>query len=666
MINLFSSYYDCGDPARQEELDACLKHNIENTCIDQLMLFIDDGAEPPVSADKLTIIHLDKRPTYLDWIEHSEALELHGTTLLANSDIYFDRSILRTHEALQRPRTFLALSRWEDRPETDTPHLHPNPHWSQDVWGYRCNQAIDDNLRTRLGFPMGVPRCDNKIAYLFSIYGWSVSNPCRELKSFHVHATEYRTYNKTHDDRIMGGVAYVEPAEHIRQASSLKIDVWTRDSQHIKSVSLNKSFDKLKEAPEAEETTDAAARKPAKSLAAIHAQGQQVFSDNNRFSAHEYQGRLAYVDILSPTATYVIDKTDGAAEATGLADGLFPPVLDTAPISVTPRPKTPDDVFFWQYPCSTEEQAYRNHLSLERGANINHETRTIHCYLPLPWATFSDKAWHTGVDLRIVGRKMAGWQSLSASLGYELRVHTVCQHIHWAKKIRPCFTELGITDLHLSHLDTASAEQLGNEQIRLHSWPLIATNVENEDLSHGLEPDRDIADRHILASFIGSHMKHYRSDVRPEIAKAAASDGGSDLVVELRDQWHFNQIVYEEQVENKVLNAQDRNDTLARTKRYNEIISNSRFSLCPEGAGPNSLRIWESMAVGTVPVIIAEDWIAPGPSGNEAFNDLVIRLGNDEVPNMFSRLRAIPEARIRALSSAGKAAYQHYRTRRCF
>ena len=42
----------------------------------------------------------------------------------------------------------------------------------------------------------------------------------------------------------------------------------------------------------------------------------------------------------------------------------------------------------------------------------------------------------------------------------------------------------------------------------------------------------------------------------------------------------------------------------------------SRYSLCPSGAGPNSIRLWESLAVGAIPIILAdtlelpehEDW----------------------------------------------------------
>jgi len=33
---------------------------------------------------------------------------------------------------------------------------------------------------------------------------------------------------------------------------------------------------------------------------------------------------------------------------------------------------------------------------------------------------------------------------------------------------------------------------------------------------------------------------------------------------------------------------------------------NSRYSLCPSGSGPNSIRFWESLAVGSIPVLLAD------------------------------------------------------------
>lgn len=49
-------------------------------------------------------------------------------------------------------------------------------------------------------------------------------------------------------------------------------------------------------------------------------------------------------------------------------------------------------------------------------------------------------------------------------------------------------------------------------------------------------------------------------------------------------------------------------------ERYAEIIGRSKFVLCPRGAGTSSIRLFEVLKAGKVPVIIADDWVTPeGP-----------------------------------------------------
>jgi len=51
---------------------------------------------------------------------------------------------------------------------------------------------------------------------------------------------------------------------------------------------------------------------------------------------------------------------------------------------------------------------------------------------------------------------------------------------------------------------------------------------------------------------------------------------------------------------------------------YVTVIKNAKFSLCPAGWAPVSFRIYESMALGRCPVIIADQYVRPiGPSWNK-------------------------------------------------
>jgi Exostosin family len=44
---------------------------------------------------------------------------------------------------------------------------------------------------------------------------------------------------------------------------------------------------------------------------------------------------------------------------------------------------------------------------------------------------------------------------------------------------------------------------------------------------------------------------------------------------------------------------------------YNDALRQTRFALCPRGFGPASIRIFEAMQAGCVPVIISDQWCAP-------------------------------------------------------
>lgn len=53
-------------------------------------------------------------------------------------------------------------------------------------------------------------------------------------------------------------------------------------------------------------------------------------------------------------------------------------------------------------------------------------------------------------------------------------------------------------------------------------------------------------------------------------------------------------------------------------RAYVHLIKNSKFSLCPAGWAPPSPRIYESMALGRCPVIIADEFVKPeGPAWSE-------------------------------------------------
>jgi hypothetical protein len=52
-------------------------------------------------------------------------------------------------------------------------------------------------------------------------------------------------------------------------------------------------------------------------------------------------------------------------------------------------------------------------------------------------------------------------------------------------------------------------------------------------------------------------------------------------------------------------------DFALRRRRFAELVVRSKFVLCPRGSGTSSIRLYEVMAAGRVPVVISDDWVPP-------------------------------------------------------
>jgi hypothetical protein len=62
----------------------------------------------------------------------------------------------------------------------------------------------------------------------------------------------------------------------------------------------------------------------------------------------------------------------------------------------------------------------------------------------------------------------------------------------------------------------------------------------------------------------------------------------------------------------------DRRERLDYERRYAELIKASKFILCPRGLSASSIRVFETMRMGRVPVILSDGWIWPaGPRWEE-------------------------------------------------
>jgi hypothetical protein len=179
--HLYTTYYKDSKAHRLKELESCLVNNLNNSCINTITILNEGGDLSAFQSDKLKVIDITGRPTYQDFFKHiNQEGGDNDIHIIANTDIYFDTQIAVLHH-LDLEDSCLALSRW-DTTDTKKPKLYDHND-SQDVWIFKG--PIKSTLKA--DFPLGVPRCDNRLLYELGQAGYKVLNPAYSIKSYHIH-----------------------------------------------------------------------------------------------------------------------------------------------------------------------------------------------------------------------------------------------------------------------------------------------------------------------------------------------------------------------------------------------------------------------------------------------------------------------------------------------
>lgn len=302
----------------------------------------------------------------------------------------------------------------------------------------------------------------------------------------------------------------------------------------------------------------------------------------------------------------------------------------------------------WQFPNRTEQSAAERHRHSQEN------------YLAVPWATHIDREVPWALDKKTTASATQIWSEL----------HTVCQHVYWDEATH-YWTAAGVTDVWLSHAADPglrpgrqrSVSNMREYPWRIHAWPLYAVNVEDPERRAGIIIRKSLRSKRYLASFVGTHMDHYISDSRlllPQLNK------NPSFHIEINSRkWHFYGPTWQHQVEGRPLN--EVYQISAEVQRYNEILSNSVFILCPAGAGRNTIRLWEALAVGAIPVLLDEAPLLPqgGSLPPIQWSEIVIQFTKRDIPNLPLLLRKIPTSEIIHRSSLATQAYAQMQTMSC-
>ena len=246
--------------------------------------------------------------------------------------------------------------------------------------------------------------------------------------------------------------------------------------------------------------------------------------------------------------------------------------------------------YFWQVPAATEKGAFDSLSSDKTPRDFE--------YIAFPWATLFDSLVAMN---ELCFNLLAELGKINASEKKTKRRVTVAQHIH-AMKYVDIFKKSGITDIFWSH---ATADLTEIEGIQLHPFPLYPAQTPEV-----LKPEEVVQDREFLANFIGAYNpKLYITNVREVIFNDPNTH--KDLNIIKREAWHFDRAVYNEQVKGLVASQKEMNQEEKNKIEYLDAIKNSWFTLCPTGAGPNSIRIFESLSLGSIPIILTKNLRLP-------------------------------------------------------
>lgn len=295
----------------------------------------------------------------------------------------------------------------------------------------------------------------------------------------------------------------------------------------------------------------------------------------------------------------------------------------------------------WQFPAITEKFAY------ERVCQTLPDTSRL-TYIGFPWATLIDLL-QTGqkekADLYL--RKLEQIPRINSSFKI-----TVAQHIYVSRYIE-VFEYAGITDIFWSHA-TKDTESIG--KVRIHPFPLYPVRC----LDTPEPAKKEFSVRKYLYSFIGAYDPiHYLTKARLWISELPPD---KDALIIRNTEWHYQSDVYDSQILDKEVSPEKKMKISSKAEAYRHALEDSVFSLCPSGSGPNSIRLWESLGFGCIPVIMADTLKLPGREEEWKKAAIIVPEDKKAVSELPAFLREIAADR-KALTSfrdAGQRLWNKY------
>lgn len=255
----------------------------------------------------------------------------------------------------------------------------------------------------------------------------------------------------------------------------------------------------------------------------------------------------------------------------------------------------------WQSPAITE---YMSYLQIRFSDKIKN-------YVAFPWAVLFDnhivKKQNTNVNLPFIDLYTKILKKNIFKDGV-----TVIQIIDWRDYL-PVFKLLGIKKVFASHC--SKPEKYNDIEIYpffLYSYTYDYYNNNNNLISNMIISVSTNKDREKLCDKLNL---------------------SKNINIKKNNDWFFKKFVYHYQLFHKFIKTSDIKLLLKNHNDYMNYIKDSSFQLCLRGRGDNTIRIFESLKLGIVPVI---DFDLKIESINFDLNNYVIKLNFNDLINYIN------------------------------
>uniref|UniRef100_A0A6C0KA83 Exostosin GT47 domain-containing protein n=1 Tax=viral metagenome TaxID=1070528 RepID=A0A6C0KA83_9ZZZZ len=267
----------------------------------------------------------------------------------------------------------------------------------------------------------------------------------------------------------------------------------------------------------------------------------------------------------------------------------------------------------FQRPVQTEQQAFESIKALDDPVLKNV------VYYAISWAAVLDDA--ENIDIPRVLECLLPYRSKRAV------AITSCQHVDYIR-LRQVFEYLRVSVVYASHCSVHDSLNAAAPMIR--PLPLYACNVENNKRRTGIVAVAP-KDKEYLYSFLG--MPRCRTDLRRNLLAA----------------WHPPRTLVESSGVWGTVSS-------GKGIEYNKVMSQSVFTLCPAGISNNTVRIWEALGSGSIPVILADGLVLPAIGLD--WSAAVVFVKEKNLSHLGSQLSQFGDEDIVAMYLAGRAIYE--------